>query len=668
MLISHTVGFTSHCWRDAQSCSGFRFHSHAHVHTLNKREGPLVITWALFSVGLAAVATASHFRWSVFLTLVLSMGCVAEGVAVVLVGGTVTTLPGVLALTPLGAWFLALLGIVAAMSSWYRWGYADRSRGLNAWLPLFLLSMMTVILSGNLWVFMTAWEGMTVTSFCLVTLHPKQEGALSAGYIYLVMSQVSAMFILAGFLLIGARLGTFTFSVWAEEAARLPMPTKSLVFALLGLGFAIKSGVVPFHIWLPRAHPAAPAPVSSLMSGAMIKLGIFGLLQFVLLDLGATARVWPLMLLALGAVSSLLGVLYALMEHDLKRLLAYHSIENIGIILLGLGVMGVGIDWHLPVLVSIGFAAAMFHTLNHAIFKSQLFLAAGAVEHHAGTLDADHLGGLIRTVPGLALGFLVGAMAISALPPFNGFASEWLTFRGLLDLVAASGGMLRVVGLGLAMVLALTGALAAVCFVKATGITFLGQPRAPVARRPVSAYMTGPVLSLGLLSLLLGVGAAAVVPVIDRIDPLAAGAAAGQMAPAAPLLLAGVLVVATIGFLALSRVWDVPVVPRWSGGRVPDASMQFTGASFTKAIRTTFAVVYQPHRRLEAVGGQAPDFPARLVYTGGTRPIWERYCYQPAYRAVWWVSRVSTRLQAGPVRLYLAYLLVTVGIMLACLR
>lgn len=630
-----------------------------------------MVTWVLFSVGLAAALSASRFRWSVLLTLLLSLGLLVYGVVAIAGEATVVTVPDALSLSPLGAWFLVALGIVASMSSWYRWGYHDRSRALNIWLPLFLLSMMTVVLADNMWVFMTAWESMTITSFFLVAVHPKKDGVLKSAHIYLVMSQISAMLILAGLLLMGTHLHSLTFSVWARHASALPVPTKNSIFLLLGLGFAIKSGIVPFHIWLPRAHPVAPAPVSSLMSGAMIKLGIFGILQFLLLDLGPTARFWPLVLLAAGAVSSLLGVLYALMEHDLKRLLAYHSIENIGIILLGVGVMGVGIDWHHPLLVALGLTAAIFHTLNHAIFKSQLFLAAGAVEQHAGTLDADQLGGLIRTVPGIALGFVVGAMAISALPPFNGFVSEWLTFRGLLDMATHAGGVLAVYGLGLAMVLALTGGLAAVCFVKASGVIFLGEPRRTVPRKPIPVSMTIPILGLGLLTLLLGTVPEPIVQALSHVDPHAALSPTGPTAlllPTAPLIIAAVLVVGVAGFATLSRVWDIATVPRWSGGRVPDASMQFTGASFTKAIRTTFAVVYRPHRQLQVLGGRSRDFPERYVYTGGTQPIWERYLYQPAYLAVWQLSRLSTRLQAGPVRLYLAYLLVAVGLMLAMLR
>ncbi len=626
-----------------------------------------MFTWVVFVLGLLAVMAYRYDRWSLRFNLLLSLAILAFG-GEGLWHGTSTLVSGVLGITPLRAWFLLVLGGVATMSSWYRWGYHDHSLSVKFWFPLFLLSMMTVVLASNLWVFMTGWESMTITSFFLVTTHHAEPDVLKSGYIYLVMSQISAMLILSGFLLMGTALHSVNFSVWAQHAAALPLSTKSVIFALLGSGFGIKSGVIPFHVWLPRAHPAAPAPVSSLMSGAMIKLGIFGILQFLLFDLGHTARFWPLLILAVGAISSLLGVLYALMEHDLKRLLAYHSIENIGIILLGVGVMGVGIDWHHPAWVAIGLVASLFHTLNHAIFKSQLFLAVGAVEQHTGTLNTDQLGGLIRTIPGIALGFMAGSMAISALPPFNGFVSEWLTFRGLLDLVTHGAGALAAYALGLALVLGLTGALAGLCFVKATGVVFLGEPRQMGVRQPLPGSMMWPVLGLAALTLLLGVVPQPLLHLLNGIDPAYRFHSAGLILPVKTLAVAGVLIVTVVIFAGFSRVWEVRMVPRWSCGREPNASMQYTSASFTKAIRTTFAIIYRPHRQVISLGAAAPDFPSQRVYRGGTIAIWERYLYRPVYHLIWRASHLSTRIQRGPVRLYLAYLLGTVGLLLAMLH
>lgn len=627
-----------------------------------------MVIGALFALGTLGTLTYRHRQWSLLSTLLLSFGMLVYGTIGLWHVSLGSLWMGVLQLTALRSWFLVILGLVATLSTWYSFGYHDLRQSVRFWIPLFSLSMFTVILAANLWIFMTGWESMTITSFFLVTTHHERAEVVKSGYIYLIMSQVSAMLILAGLMVIGAHLHTYQFAAWSHHAISLSLSIKSLVFALLGLGFGIKSGVIPFHVWLPRAHPVAPSPVSSLMSGVMIKLGIFGIIQFLLLDLGPSAHIWPWLILAVGASSSLLGVLYALMEHDLKRLLAYHSIENIGIILLGVGVMSLGIDWHHPLWITIGLMASLFHTLNHAIFKSQLFLAAGAVEQHTGTLNIDHLGGLIRTIPGVALGFLLGSMAISALPPFNGFVSEWLTFRALLDLIGHGSSLLSLYGLGLAMVLGLTGALAGLCFVKATGIVFLGEPRHPVPRQALPSSVVWPILGFATLTLILGVFPQPILNVLNHMAPAYHLAIASFILPLNTRVIAALLIIGIALLAALTRIWEVRPVPRWSCGRQPDASMQYTSASFTKSIRTTFAIIYRPHRTLIRLGPGAPDFPDSMVYRGGTVPIWERYLYQPVYHFIWRVSHLSTRIQRGPVRLYLAYLLGTVGIMLAVLH
>lgn len=631
-----------------------------------------MISWGVTAAALIVAATGMvSRRWSKASNLLLSVGILVLGISGLIRGTEIEIFQGQISLSVLGSWFLIVLGVVATMSSWYSHGYSSHGGSTQIWLPVFLMSMAAVLLSGNVWMFMTAWELMAISSYFLVITDHSRPGVLRAGFIYLVMSQVSAMLILLGFMIVSSQLHSFDFSVWAQQAHTLSGTSKNWVFLLLGLGFGIKSGIVPFHIWLPEAHPAAPAPISGLMSGAMIKLGIFGILQFLLLDLGPTNHLLALVLLAAGAVSALFGVLYALMEHDLKRLLAYHSIENIGIILLGVGIMAVGMDWHLPVLVSLGLAAALLHTLNHAIFKTQLFLVAGAVEMHSGTLDADDLGGLIRTMPQMAIGFLIGSMAITALPPFNGFVSEWLVMRGLLGISSHFSSLLAGYGLLLAAVLGLTGALAGICFVKAFGVIFLGEPRKPVAKNIIPASMTWPVLVLGFLSLLLGIFPQPLLRLLggtgNKFGANPTGFS-GLLVPDGVVIVAVILLVLTVFLVWASRIGAVKTVPRWACGRVSDASMQFTSASFTKAIRTTFAVIYRPHRKLEYIGEYSPDFVDRVIYEGGTVPIWDRYIYRPMFRFTWKLSHFSTRIQAGPVRLYLAYVLGAVGLMIAAIH
>lgn len=623
----------------------------------------------LIIVGLCASLFASKRYLSLGLTLTFSILTTALAIWELWNPGGSGLITVYFALSPLRSWFLLILGVVSVASSWYRFGYREHNGSMTSfWFPLFLTSMVGVISAQDVWVFMTAWEIMSVTSFFLVIVHHDHEGVLESGYIYLVLSQFSAVAILLGLLLMGASVHSMNFATWALLAHSLPVGTKSWIFGLLGLGFAVKSGMVPFHIWLPRAHPIAPAPVSGLMSGVMIKLGVFGVVQFLLIDLGPTNVVWSIVLLVAGSISSLLGVLYALMEHDLKRLLAYHSIENIGIIFLGLGVMALGIDLNRPIMETLGMMAALFHTLNHALFKSQLFLAAGAVEQHTGTLDVERLGGLIRTVPGIAVGFLAGSMAISALPPFNGFISEWITFRGVLSLVNGSTAWLAVFGLAVAVVLAMTSALAGMCFVKASGVIFLGEPRAQVRHDRIARTMTWPILVLAGLNLMLGIFPTPIAQIISSLHRGLVPKGSTQLVPMHAVIIALLLLITFFVVLFFSRPWRVQEVPRWSCGRVPDASMQFTSTSFTKAVRTTLAVIYRPHRHLTRVGAYAQDFPEKLIYEGGTSPIWERYIYRPGYRCAWWLSKHTTRIQAGSVRLYLIYLLGTVGIMLLLLR
>lgn len=619
--------------------------------------GLMIMVLAWYEQG----ARIAYIAWSVALVVVALLG---------LCDPTLSWLQGSQwALTPLRSWFLFLLGVVALAASIYTLGYRLHHPLWSAfWTPLFLVSMVGVLTAQNLWGFMTAWEIMALSSFFLVISHPERPGVVKAGYVYLVMSQVSAMLIVLGLLLMAYHVQSGEFAMWAIKAHELSAPEKNVIFGLLTAGFAIKSGVAPFHIWLPRAHPAAPAPVSSLMSGVMIKVAVFGIIQFAIMDLGPTNGAWPMVLFVIGALSSLLGVLYALMEREFKKFLAYSSMENMGIIFMALGIMAAGLDWHRPSLEVIGGVGALLHALNHALFKSQLFLIAGGVEQHTGRLTMDQLGGLIHTLPGIGLSFVMGAMAISGLPPFNGFVSEWLVLRGMLLMTLQSPVLVRVTALTLALILGLIAALAGMAFVKAVGVMFLGQARQPLPYTSLPRTMGAPVLVLGVISLLLGIFPGPVIAFIAR-RLLATRASSGALLVPVHVIVVASMLLLGIGIAAItSRVWDAPEVPRWGGGRQTTSAMQFSAASFTKAIRTTFAVIYRPHRHLARLGPYREDFPERIVYQGGTTPTWERYLYRPVSQAIWRIAQYSTRVQAGPVRLYLTYLLVTIGVLLLTLR
>ncbi|HUK03631.1 MAG TPA: proton-conducting transporter membrane subunit, partial [Burkholderiales bacterium] len=375
-------------------------------------------------------------------------------------------LPFHLRLDSLAGFFLMLLGAVAAGISVYAGGFfRDEAPGRLALVALhyhvFLASMAFVILADDAYLFMVAWESMALSSYFLVTTDHQQAAIRRAGFLYLLIAHLGALAILLCFGLLQGGHGDYTFD--ALRGAHLAPRWATLAFLLAFFGFGAKAGILPLHVWLPEAHPAAPSPVSALMSGVMIKTAIYGMVRVIYDLIGGVRWEWGLLVLVIGAATTLFGVLYALMQHDLKRLLAYHSVENIGIILLGLGMSMVFIGFGHPMAGTLGLIAALYHTLNHAVFKGLLFLGAGSILHSARLRDLNHMGGLIRTMPKTAFYFLIGALAISALPPLNGFVSEWLTFQTALQAPVLHDSVVRSLLPLFAATLALAGALTAMC-------------------------------------------------------------------------------------------------------------------------------------------------------------------------------------------------------------
>src|SRR5881409_995486 len=415
--------------------------------------------------------------------LVLGLGGVAGSAWTVVVDWLVPLGGLELTLDPLAGLFLVLVGGVGLPASFYAAGSAERSaRGALAY-PVFVASMCVVPLAANTMTFAITWELMSLASYFLVLHDRESKASIHAGWVYAVMTHAGLACLLAGMMLLGAWTGSLEFADWRAAAPALAPATRDLAFVLLALGFAGKAGVIPLHVWLPLAHPAAPSHVSALMSGVMIKLGVYGLIRISLDWLGDGPLWWGAVILLAGAVSAMVGVLSAIVDRDLKRVLAFSSIENVGIILIGLGA---GVLYHaagLPALAVIGLTAALYHAVNHTAFKTLLFLGAGAVVHTTGTRDMEALGGLIKRMPWTAACFLSGALAAAALPPLNGFVSEWLTFQALLqNLLIERPAVNLVFALGLAA-LALTGGLAVACFVRAFGISFLAVPRSDASAR-----------------------------------------------------------------------------------------------------------------------------------------------------------------------------------------
>jgi hydrogenase-4 component B len=453
------------------------------------------------------------------------------------------------------------------------------------------------------------------------------------------------------------------------------------------VGFGVKAGIVPLHIWLPAAHPVAPSNVSALMSGVLIKSGIYGLVRVLFDFLGAPPNGWGVTLLTIGVVSAVLGVLYALMEHDLKRLLAYHSIENIGIILMGLGASLMFLHSGHPLLASLALIAGLYHTINHAIFKALLFLGAGAVLHATHTRNMEELGGLAKRMPQTSLFFLIGAVAISALPPLNGFVSEWLTYQSLLHGFGTTPGLIRLMfPLGGAM-LALTGALAAACFVKAFGITFLAQPRSDHAARAREASFTM-LLGQGMLGaacIFLGLFPNLFLKLLDPITlqltgreisaeltlanglVLSSGVTGGGTVSTLGITLAALclLPVPLVLWLVFARGSKVRIGPTWDCGlRGLTPQMEYTATGFSKPIRMIFKTLFRPHREVQREYDFSPYFARTLRFEARVEEIFETRIYRPLHRRVLGFSRRMRALQAGSIQAYLIYIFVTLLLLL----
>jgi hydrogenase-4 component B len=622
------------------------------------------------------------------------------GVSSLVAGRAVAFAPAVLGFGPvpgmrlvveadaLSCFFVLIASLVGLAISVYSLGYARAYYGrknvglLAALFNGLLLATILIFVAGNLWMFLIAWELSALLAYALVSFEHEDREARQAGVFYFIMAHLDAACILLGFLVLAGAGGDFSFEGLRGIGASLPPGQRDAAFVLFVVGFGIKAGVAPLHVWLPVAHPVAPSNVSALMSGVLIKAGIYGLVRVCFEFLGPPPMWWGVLLLAAGTVSAVLGVLYALMEHDLKRLLAYHSIENIGIILMGLGAALMFLHTGHPVLAALALIAGLYHTLNHASFKALLFLGAGAVLHAAHTRNMEELGGLARRMRWTAVFFLIGAAAISALPPLNGFVSEWLTYQSLLQGFGTTPRLVRLMfPLGGAM-LALTGALAAACFVKAFGITFLGQPRSEHARQAgeVSFPM---LLGQGILTaacVFLGLFPTVVLRAFDPLTQQLVGQSlAGQLTRAGGWALSGGAAqggtVSTLGMALMALcLLPVPLVlwavfgrgartrlsPTWDCGlRGLTPQMQYTATGFSKPLRMIFKALFRPRREVQREYDFSPYFATTLRFESRMEEVFQRRIYRPANLGLLRVSRRVQALQAGSLRAYLVYIFVT---------
>ncbi|WP_445488928.1 hydrogenase 4 subunit B [Rhodopseudomonas sp. RCAM05734] len=615
-----------------------------------------------------------------------------------LVGGTVTasdlTLPIGLPwlgahfrLDALAAFFLVVVNLGGAAASLYGMGYGHHEPAPHRVLPFFpafLAGMNLVVMASDAFSYLLCWEFMSLASWALVMTHHRVKANAKAGYVYLVMASFGTLALLLAFGLLAGPAGSYEFDAIRAAQHTPYVATSVLILMLLGAGS--KAGLVPLHVWLPLAHPAAPSHVSALMSGVMTKVAIYGFIRVVFDLLGQPTWSASVIVLFLGGISAVMGILYALMENDLKRLLAYSTIENVGIIFVGLGLALAFQANGMKPAAALAFTAALFHVLNHSFFKSLLFFGAGAVLNSTGERDMDRLGGLIHRMPFTSIVFLIGCIAISALPPFNGFVSEWLIFQAILQSPELPQWGLKIMVPAVGAVMALAAALAAACFVKVFGITFLGRPRSPAAEHAVEAdrYSLSAMAILATLCL-----SAGILPglVIDALSPIATAILGARMPMQADMPWLSIVPIAerrgsyngmlVMVFVAVSASLAVYFIhrfashalrraPAWGCGFAdPTPAAQYSGGSFAQPIRRIFGTVV--FRASDHVDMPAPGDPRPAQLRIELHDlVWERM-YIPIVGAVGYAADRLNRLQFLTIRRYLSLVFATLVTLLLVL-
>jgi hydrogenase-4 component B len=634
--------------------------------------GRIVVYGTSFAVSLLSFGTALN---------VLLGGAAASAVSLPL---GLPWLGAHFSIDALSAFFLAVVGLGTAAASLFALGYGRHElapeRVLPAY-PAFLAGMNLVVLAADAFSFLVSWEFMSLTSWALVVAHHRAKENVYAGYVYLVMASFGTLALLLAFGLLAGPEGAYGFD--AIRASHPSPEIAALVLILVLIGAGSKAGLVPLHAWLPLAHPAAPSHVSALMSGVMTKVAVYGFVRIAFDLLGAPAWWWSVLVLALAGATCLLGVLYALMQHDIKRLLAYHTVENIGIIFIGLG-LALAFKAHgMGVAAALALTAGLLHVLNHSLFKSLLFFGSGAVLGATGERDMERLGGLIHRMPETALVFLVGCVAISALPPLNGFVSEWLTFQAILLSPELPSWGLKFLVPAVGALLALSAALAAACFVKAFGVTFLGRPRTPAAEaaRETDRFSRAAMYSFAALCLAAGVFPGVFIDALAPVAETLVGARMPTQASVAWLSIVpvaesrssynGLLVLVFItlsGFLAAFAIHRLASdrlrrSPAWDCG-YPDASpvTQYTASSFAQPIRRVFGTVVFRAREHGEMPPPGDMRPARLAVELHDL-IWDAL-YAPIADGVASAAEHLNRLQFLTIRQYLSLVFAALVVLL----
>jgi hydrogenase-4 component B len=606
----------------------------------------------------------------------IGVACWWRGISVTVSLSGFAPLPFGFTIDRLSAFFLLLICLVATPVILFSISYVERHYGppRQTWfwvlLPWFLLSMVVVVTASTGFAFLFGWELMTLVSAGLVMIDGDSKERRHNLFIYLLMMHAGAAAVFAAFMLFLPYTSVLDFATMRSALALMSPAMRTTVFLLAFLGFGTKAGIIPLHLWLPKAHPIAPTPVSALMSGVMLKTAVYGFVRFTFDFLGTGPSWWGYLALAVGALSGVLGVLYAIAEHDLKRLLAYSSVENIGIIFLGLGGSLVFAAHNEPGWAALALCAALLHSLNHALFKSLLFLGAGAISDATHTLDIEELGGLLRRMPATGAAYLIACCSIAGLPLFNGFISEWMTFRSFL-----AGAVLTTVPAIIVLplmigALALIGGLAAACFAKVYGVAFLGRPRSAAAEiaHEVPLPMRAAMIALAAACVTIGVFPGVVLRSLGmNAQELLRGAALpAEVAPFARVIpwMALAVVAIVAGVMLIRR--NIRATSTWACG-LPglDSRMQYTSTSFSKPLRKVFAQVYRPDRTVEVLPVDQHYFPSSISYRSVRTTSFERSLYRPAVDGIVAIGHRLRRLQTGNIQVYLLYIfLALIGVLI----
>lgn len=638
--------------------------------------------WAgLFAHGSAFLGSA--LALSIAIKVLLS----GQGIAFVLPG----IFPGILdfnfRMDGLSAFFFGLIALIALVASLYGLSYQKHFYGtyslgnLGFFYNGLIASLLLVTLANQALFFLLAWECMSLTSYFLVVYEYRKRENIRAGFLYFLMTHIGTLFITLAFFLAYQATGSFEFDAWRAAAGTASPILQGAILLCVLIGFGIKAGIIPVHIWLPGAHSAAPTHVSALLSGVMIKTAIYMFIRFFFEFFPGAPLEWGLVFLVLGSISSLLGVLYALSEHDIKKLLAYHSIENIGIILLGIGAGITFFALGLETFALFALAAALYHTMNHAIFKALLFLGAGSVVAATGTRNMEAYGGLIRVMPLTAFFFLIGSLAISAFPPFNGFASEWLTFQALFVGVGSVSVLVKTVFIFAIGSLAFTGGLAAACFVKAFGTTFLARSRSESTQPPHESGLSMLIAMgiLALLTLVLGIFStvviASLIGIIASIGLISSTLefpfaqfieAREQFANVLPLDMVALALILGFAFVSGVVFWwtrsrKIVVGDTWDCGTPLTPRGEITATSFSRSLITIFRGVLRPTKQtaVEYHDENMRYFITTQEVKTALEDPYRKLLYAPLQQAVHFLASKVRHIHGGNINVYILYIFVT---------